>query len=181
LRRELVEFDQAFFVSGIAAAFACVFGGDAHQAHGLALQGAFDLLAQVRLRLVKAHTYFEPGVALGFGEQVDIGQVRQRSEDVGQGRGLQPLQVDRARYQERFDADQSFALERHVENLVFVADLGKRQRDRRATVANAFFAVHLLRLVQVAEGNIADTFVEQVGGQRLGIADDQAALGVFRH
>lgn len=64
---------------------------------------------------------------------------------------------------------------------MLVANLGKRQWNRRAAVANALFAIDLLRLVQMAEGNIADGFVEQAGRQRLGIADDQAALGVFRY
>jgi hypothetical protein len=91
------------------------------------------------------------------------------------------LQVDRTRDQDRLYADQSFALEHHVENLVLVADFGKRQRNRRATVANALFAIDLLRLVQMAEGHIADTFVEQFRRQCLSVADDQAALGVFRH
>ncbi|MNP46190.1 hypothetical protein D3C76_1401700 [compost metagenome] len=64
---------------------------------------------------------------------------------------------------------------------MLIADLGERQRNRRAAVADALLAVDLLRLVQVTEGDVADARPEQAGGQGFGIADDQAALGVFRH
>jgi hypothetical protein len=85
----LVQFDQALR-RPITVAFAGVLGGDAHQAHRLALQGGFDLLAQVGLRLVEAHAHFQPGLALGFGEQVDVGQVGQLFEDLpaAPGRGV---------------------------------------------------------------------------------------------
>ncbi len=63
---------------------------------------------------------------------------------------------------------------------MLVADFGKRQRDRRAAVADALLAVDLLRLVQVAQGHVADVRAEQAGGQGLGVADDQAAFGIFR-
>ena len=68
-----------------------------------------------------------------------------------------------------------------VENLVLIANLGERQRNRRAAVADALFTIDLLRLVQVTEGDVTDARPEQAGGQRFGVADDQAALGVFRH
>ena len=35
--------------------------------------------------------------------------------------------------------------------------------------------------MQVAEGDVADAGAEQAGGQGLGVADNQAALGVFGH
>jgi len=177
----LVEFDQLRIVCLCAAARAGVLGGDTHQAHGLALQRGFDLLTQVWLRLVEAHAHFQPRVALGFGEQVDVGQLTELLEDIGQGRGVQALQVDGAGDQDRFAAHQPFALERHVENLVLVADFGEGQGYRRAAVANALLAIDLLRLVQMAEGHIRHASVEQCGGQRLGITDDQAAFGVFGH
>ncbi|MNI55155.1 hypothetical protein D3C73_1100860 [compost metagenome] len=91
------------------------------------------------------------------------------------------MQVDGAGDQLGFDADQFIAVELNVEDLVFVGDFGKGQRDWRAAVANPRFAVDLLRLVQVTQGDIADARPEQAGGQGFGVADDQAALGVFRH
>jgi hypothetical protein len=69
-----------------------------------------------------------------------------------------------ARGSARLDADQSFAVEGHVQNLVLVADFGERQRNRRAAVANALFAVDLLRLVQMAEGNVADALSNSLAG-----------------
>ncbi len=91
------------------------------------------------------------------------------------------MQIHRAWYQAGFDADQLLAVEDDIEDLVLVADLRKRQRDRRAAVADALFAVDLLRFVQMAQGDVADAGIEQAGGQGLGAADDQAALGIFRN
>ena len=120
---ELVEFDQPRgVVIAVAAAAAGIFGGDAHQAYGLALQRRFDLLAQIGLRFVECDPYFQPGLALGIGEQVDIRQVRKLGEDVSQRQRADPLQVDRPGDQQRLNADQGFAFEGDVENLVLVAD-----------------------------------------------------------
>ncbi|MNQ98732.1 hypothetical protein D3C85_1144370 [compost metagenome] len=62
-----------------------------------------------------------------------------------------------------------------------VVDLGERQRQRRAAVADARLPGDLLRFVQVAEGDVGDRFGEQAGRQRLGVADDDVALGVLGH
>ena len=178
----MVEFDQrAAVIAAIGATIAGVFSGDAHQTHGFALQRSFHLMAQIRLRLIEAHAHFEPGLALGFGEQIDVRQVGQLQQNLGQRRRADALQIDRARDQFRLDADQGFTLEDHIENLMLITDFGERQRNRRAAVADALLAVDLLRLVQMAEGDITDAFAEQAGGQRFGIADDQAALGILRH
>ena len=105
--------------------------------------------------------------------------LRKLGEDVSQRQRADPLQVDRTGDQQRLNADQGFAFEGDVENLVLVADFRERQRDRRAAVADAIFAVDPLRFVQMAQGHIADIGAEEAGGQGFGIADDQAALGVF--
>jgi hypothetical protein len=76
-----------------------------------------------------------------------------------------PLQGHRARDQAWLDADQFAAVELHFQHLVRVVDLGERQRDRRAAVADAVLAVDLLRLVQMAQGNVADGLVEQLAGR----------------
>ena len=64
---------------------------------------------------------------------------------------------------------------------MLIADLRERQRNGRAAVANALLAVDLLWLVQMPQGDVADGRPEQAGGQRFGVADDQAAFGVFRN
>lgn len=61
-----------------------------------------------------------------------------------------------------------------------VVHLGKGQRQRRAAVADARLPGDLLRLVQVAEGDVGDRFGKQAGRQRFGAADDDIALGLLR-
>src|SRR5471032_3523767 len=165
LRRKLIEFDQRGAVIGaIFTAVAGVLGGDPHQSYSLALQGGFDLMTQIRLRLVEAHPHFQPLLALEVFQQINVWQVGQLQEDFRQWRSADALQIDRPRDQYRFDADQGLAIEGDVENLMLIVDLGERQRNRRAAVANAFLTVDLLRLVQVTEGHIADAWPEQAGG-----------------
>src|SRR5471032_2348813 len=56
LWRELVELDQwGAVVAAVTATVAGVLGGNSHQPYGFALQRAFHLMAQVRLRLVQTH------------------------------------------------------------------------------------------------------------------------------
>ncbi len=62
-----------------------------------------------------------------------------------------------------------------------VIHLGEGQRQRRAAIADARLAGDLLRLVQVAEGDIGDGLGKQAGRQRFGVADDDVALGFLRH
>ena len=93
---ELVEFDQACAVGIIVAAAAGVFSGDADQAYGFALQGGFDLLAQVGLWFIQFDPHFQPGLALQVGEQVDIRQFGQLRKDLRQRQRADTLQVDGA-------------------------------------------------------------------------------------
>ena len=62
-----------------------------------------------------------------------------------------------------------------------IIDLAKRQRQRRAAIANALLARDLLRLVQVAEGDVGDGLGKQTGWQRFGVADDDIAFRIFRY
>ncbi|MNG90487.1 hypothetical protein D3C79_493810 [compost metagenome] len=180
LRGHLGQLDKGqVIVLGVVAAG--VLGADADQPYRLAFKRGFDLLAQVGLRLVEHHPHLQPGLAVGVFKQVDHGQVGQLLQQLAQRCRAHPLQGHGAWYGAWLDADQAVAVQLHFQDLVRVVDFGERQRDWRAAVADAFFAVDLLRLVQVAQGDVADGLVEQLGRQRLGVADDQAALGVLRH
>jgi hypothetical protein len=72
------------------------------------------------------------------------------------------------------------AVEVDAQHLVLVADFGERQRQRAAGIAQMVLLADALGQVQVAQGGVGDPGIEHRGRQRLGAADDDAALGVDR-
>ncbi|MNT55397.1 hypothetical protein D3C72_1926300 [compost metagenome] len=93
LRGHLTQLYQGRIIHLCPFAVARVLGADAHQAYGLALQRAFQLLAQVRLWLVQTHPHFQPGLTLRVIEQVNHWQIGQLRKNLRQRRGSEALQV----------------------------------------------------------------------------------------
>ncbi len=115
-----------------------------------------------------------------FLEQAGGRQRLQRGDHLGQRGAADADHLHRTRHRQAVDLFQGLAIELDEQHLVQVIDLREGQRQWRAAIADARLPGDLLRLVQVAEGDVGDGLGKQAGRQGLGIADDDIALGLLR-